>query len=525
MAKAIDPLNEILYSKNLYGQSAGNKAKQSWAADNANKYYSQLDPAEAAKVRSMGADQLKAHIAGLGGGKTGATPGASATPGSAGATPSAGGVNATPGFKFTNDYLEQASKLMTQLGSIMSTDFKFDYKTDPSYLAAVQSAQEGAKDATRNTLETMNDRGILNSSITSSQLGQIEQKAELAPLQLVPGLEANAYNRFQQGIGNQFNMLNTLLNQGQWQADQPYKEAAVTGRYMPDGAQSLIDTVLNAKQSYAGASKEDRVKLAQSASDARRQLSALGIDAEKLFGANVGLDSAYSNAGHAGMLTVGAQSDLLNSIMGLTNTYGSLPKGAGGLLGNTPLFGGLGGIMKGLEGKPTLDMKRYDLSKESSGNQDAIQWANYNLSKLKNDQDQDKTLLDANSFKATQGYMTQLLGGAIKTREDAMSYIVEHAPDIVADNADIGKLFDAVDQKYPKPANEKDPAATPSLSPSQVIDLNNKALSAAKADSRWPGTAATKGKDKKTPAQIKSIQDALVEEWKAKLLQGALPGN
>lgn len=239
-------------------------------------------------------------------------------------TSSTSGVNPSSstgqgqGMNFANDYMEQAYGLMTQLEKMMQTPYNFDYKTDPSYIAAVQQAQEGAKVASRNTMETMNDRGITNSSITSGQLGQIEQAAQNEPLKLIPQLEANAFNRQQQGISNQFNLLGSLMNAGQFQMgydqtqsfhedDNAFRTADMTGYYMPPEAQGLIQTIMDSKQAYAGATTaQDRLKAATDANNARSALKNLGIqNVDQMFGGATSLDQLGKNlSGFKGIETV-----------------------------------------------------------------------------------------------------------------------------------------------------------------------------------------------------------------------------
>lgn len=222
---------------------------------------------------------------------------------------------------YANGYMEDANRLITQLGKIMETPYNFDYKSDPSYLAAVQQAQEGAKIASRNTLETMNDRGIVNSSVTSGQLGQIEQAAQNEPLKLLPQLEANAYGRYQQGISNQFNMLGTLMQAGQFQQgydqsekfhkdDNAFRKADAIGYYMDPQTQGLIQTVMNSKQAYAGAkTPEERQKAMADANSARTALKSMGMqNVDQMFGGGVSMDQFSKNmSGFQGIETMAHQ--------------------------------------------------------------------------------------------------------------------------------------------------------------------------------------------------------------------------
>lgn len=57
-----NPYNEILYSKKQY--DSGNKL---WAAKNAQQYYSQLDPKEAALIQGMNTSQLESYLSGKNG--------------------------------------------------------------------------------------------------------------------------------------------------------------------------------------------------------------------------------------------------------------------------------------------------------------------------------------------------------------------------------------------------------------------------------------------------------------------------
>lgn len=225
------------------------------------------------------------------------------------------------GMTFSNDYMERAGTLMTQLEKMMQDGFHYDYKSDPAYLAAVQQAQEGAKVASRNTLETMNDRGIVNSSVTSGQLGQIEQAAQNEPLKLIPGLENNAYGRYQNNLSNVSSLMNTFLSAGQdernfqadqqWKtADERYKEADVTGTYESPEALKFMTAITDAKRGWAEAKTPDeKAKYAQAGASARAALSGIigGDRAEKFFGANVGLDQSLKNFGVSGIQTMASK--------------------------------------------------------------------------------------------------------------------------------------------------------------------------------------------------------------------------
>lgn len=89
--------------------------------------------------------------------------------------------------------------------------FNYDAKADPLYQTMLQNALAGArtnaKQAQQNALESLNERGISNSSIAASQLAQIEQDALTGAQSnlestLLPQLTSLAYQRYQDGIAN-----------------------------------------------------------------------------------------------------------------------------------------------------------------------------------------------------------------------------------------------------------------------------------------------------------------------------------
>jgi hypothetical protein len=103
------------------------------------------------------------------------------------------------------DAPKQAEALPTQ-------SFNYDVTADPLYKAQLENALKAAglnaRDASRAAMEVMNERGLLNSSLTANQLAQIQQDAitrAQADLQasLVPQLTQQAYQRYRDTIGDQ----------------------------------------------------------------------------------------------------------------------------------------------------------------------------------------------------------------------------------------------------------------------------------------------------------------------------------
>lgn len=160
----------------------------------------------------------------------------------------ASGTGSTPMVQYSNEYMEKAGQLMTQLESMMGKNFSFDATKDPTYLAAQQMATAGAQKAKVGAMETMNDRGIMNSTLMGSQLGQIEQDAALKPLELIPQLQAQAYGQYQDGISNMGTLMNTYLQTGQNQLDyaqnKSYQDAMISGKWVSPELQLLLNKML-----------------------------------------------------------------------------------------------------------------------------------------------------------------------------------------------------------------------------------------------------------------------------------------
>lgn len=94
--------------------------------------------------------------------------------------------------------------------------FNYDVNSDPVYQQALKNAMTqadlSAKRASRNALETMNERGILNSSLTSNQLAEIQNEYQQQAnneiqSNLLPQLLQQAYNRYRDSVSDkQFNL-------------------------------------------------------------------------------------------------------------------------------------------------------------------------------------------------------------------------------------------------------------------------------------------------------------------------------
>src|SRR5690554_5646744 len=100
------------------------------------------------------------------------------------------------------------NELMSKYESLMNTPFQYNPETDPGYQAQRQLADLRAGDASKAAMETMNEKGILNSSLTSSQLAQIEQRAEQEAAAYIPQYRSEAYGQYQDKLRNAAEALN-----------------------------------------------------------------------------------------------------------------------------------------------------------------------------------------------------------------------------------------------------------------------------------------------------------------------------
>jgi hypothetical protein len=133
----------------------------------------------------------------------------------------------------TSPYAEEYSQWKTKMNDALSNyeklaggSFSYDPNTDPKYQAMQTLAKQRAGAAKQSTMEDLNSRGILNSSVTASQLGQIEQAAEQEALAYIPQYEAMARQDYQNRLSSAANLLNTYGGL----ADTAYNRDYTAGR-------------------------------------------------------------------------------------------------------------------------------------------------------------------------------------------------------------------------------------------------------------------------------------------------------
>jgi hypothetical protein len=131
------------------------------------------------------------------------------------------------------DWQAKQNELMQKYESMLNTQFQYNAETDPRYQAfqtlSKSRAEAAAKDANKATLETMNDRGLLNSSLTTSQLSQNEnkfrQQAETEALAQLPQFYSEARQDYQDRLRNAANMLNFAAGRGDVAYQNEYTRA------------------------------------------------------------------------------------------------------------------------------------------------------------------------------------------------------------------------------------------------------------------------------------------------------------
>ncbi|WP_052350573.1 glucosaminidase domain-containing protein [Paenibacillus gorillae] len=195
------------------------------------------------------------------------------------------------------DWQAKQSEHFANLEKIIGSKFEYDPESDPAYQAQRQLAQLRAGDATKNALETANDKGILGSSMNISQLGQIQQRAEQEAAAYIPEYRQQAYGQYQDSVSNASNLLNAARGLRGDQFNEAVTEGQLTGNYLPSGAKELMNNLYALKQQAEtrGITAEDRAGLSGQADAIRSQLQNMGVDISRL-GADTSLANARGNA-------------------------------------------------------------------------------------------------------------------------------------------------------------------------------------------------------------------------------------
>lgn len=156
-------------------------------------------------------------------------------------------------------YSDTADSTLSDALNQLKQPFQFNPETDPRYKASVQLAQQNAQKASKAAAEQYNSLGILNSTVTGDRLGQIQQSAmgDISA-RLVPELYNSALQERNQNIAQLSQLANMLqgtannerdFNRGALESDRNFglQESNVTGKYLPSEAKSLLDELMQLK--------------------------------------------------------------------------------------------------------------------------------------------------------------------------------------------------------------------------------------------------------------------------------------
>jgi hypothetical protein len=118
----------------------------------------------------------------------------------------------------STDYGAKAAETLAQIKNPKA--FSYDVSSDPQYTAAEQLMESELKRQNQSTLATMNERGIVNSNVTTNQLGENSRILGDRLAAIIPGLYQNALSQYNQENQNQYSLLNALtsLQSGQQSA-------------------------------------------------------------------------------------------------------------------------------------------------------------------------------------------------------------------------------------------------------------------------------------------------------------------
>lgn len=192
------------------------------------------------------------------------------------------------------DYLAMTPDMIKQAmnGYTSGGDQYYDPSKDSVYNSMVELSQKQADKAGLQAMESMNDRGILNSTITADRVGQIKQGASDAVLASIPGLAANFDNKQQANKNGLANLLSTVLGAGQFQQtfaednlrfDKNYQldEAKLTGRYTSLESKAAMDELASAMAVLQSktSTNEQKIVAQQKADKAKQALSVNNINA------------------------------------------------------------------------------------------------------------------------------------------------------------------------------------------------------------------------------------------------------
>lgn len=229
----------------------------------------------------------------------------------------------TPSANTQMTNTQQGMDLLSQMKAIANreqTQFSYDPNADPLYQAALKRAQANIDSGNSATQAELNRRGILNSTITSDRMSELAaQEMGRVETDVMPSLMQQAYQQYmdqealkQQQFGNLGTVAQGYFGEDQRQFGNRVTEGELTGNYMPEGAQTAINAILQLKQQAEapGITAAERAKLSAQADGYRAQLLQMNID-PSAYASGINYNTARTN--NAGIRTLGGQAiDLQN---------------------------------------------------------------------------------------------------------------------------------------------------------------------------------------------------------------------
>lgn len=185
---------------------------------------------------------------------------------------------------YQSPYANSMNNIVSQL---IGRQFNYNPQTDTAF-------QQASKELGRNTMEQMNERGILNSTVTENQVQQ-------GIANMMPQYEEKAYNRFQQETDNLYKMANFLqaldtqaYNQYKNQNDRLFDIADFIGKLDDksfDQYKTAVDMYYN-ERDYNYKVRQDQIakkqKDIENAWERTRELGYVGNDSSIILGIPVG---------------------------------------------------------------------------------------------------------------------------------------------------------------------------------------------------------------------------------------------
>lgn len=202
----------------------------------------------------------------------------------------------------------RTEQALSAQANLVNTPFSYNADSDPAYQAALRAAQQNLSVNQKNTNAQLRATGQGKSSYSETVANQLaNQSAENVANNILPIYAQQAYQQYQDNIGNQRNLYQDY-NQQDFQ--NPITEAATTGTYQNAATKNALDMVMmyKAAAEAPGVTAAQRAEYSKLADQQRAIIDANGGNSTQV-GANI--NSKNVNRTAVGMRTLtGQQVDL-----------------------------------------------------------------------------------------------------------------------------------------------------------------------------------------------------------------------